>query len=207
MAPNEQLIRQHKLLQILERYRFGRTLSELRDELVEELGLTSLTHAQCLSRCRSTSSRGVRCGHRRKPTGGAFGKSGRDSRVLTKSPLRRPNSWHFRCGRDLMHPLAGTPFLARYRKFLEQDPRELARWCVGSLRQVSQDPACARYAAKSYEKHQGMLKTINRAILEHRVLEIEYQRLGQVQARTRRVEPYGIVFYPSSLYVVADVCL
>ena len=42
MARNEQLIRQHKLLQILERFRFGRTLTELRDELVEELGLTSL---------------------------------------------------------------------------------------------------------------------------------------------------------------------
>ena len=39
MARNEQLIRQHKLLQILERYRFGRTLKELRDELVDELGL------------------------------------------------------------------------------------------------------------------------------------------------------------------------
>ena len=42
MARNEQLIRQHRLLQILERYRFGRTLPELRDELVDELGLTSL---------------------------------------------------------------------------------------------------------------------------------------------------------------------
>ena len=37
MARNEQLIRQHKILQILERYRFGRTLEELRDDLVEEL--------------------------------------------------------------------------------------------------------------------------------------------------------------------------
>ena len=30
MARNEQLIRQHKILQILERYRFGRTLDEIR---------------------------------------------------------------------------------------------------------------------------------------------------------------------------------
>ena len=42
VARNEQLIRQHKLLQILERYRFGRLLEELRDDLVEELGLSSL---------------------------------------------------------------------------------------------------------------------------------------------------------------------
>ena len=32
MARNEQLIRQHKILQILERVRFGKTLAELRDD-------------------------------------------------------------------------------------------------------------------------------------------------------------------------------
>ena len=42
MARNEQLVRQHKVLQILERARFGRTLQETRDDLVDELGLSSL---------------------------------------------------------------------------------------------------------------------------------------------------------------------
>ena len=42
MARNEQLIRQHKLLQLLEYSRFGRTLSELRSDLVADLGLTTL---------------------------------------------------------------------------------------------------------------------------------------------------------------------
>ena len=49
MARNEQLIRQHKLLQILERTRFGYSLSELRDALRDELGLTSL-HTRTLRR-------------------------------------------------------------------------------------------------------------------------------------------------------------
>ncbi len=31
--------------------------------------------------------------------------------------------------------------------------------------------------SKSYDKQQGMLRTVNRAIAEHRVLEIEYDRL------------------------------
>lgn len=42
MARNEQLIRQHKVLQILERSRFGKTLDEIKDDLIEDLGLTSL---------------------------------------------------------------------------------------------------------------------------------------------------------------------
>ena len=43
MARNEQLIRQHKILQILERVRFGKTLEEIRDEVVDELGLKSVS--------------------------------------------------------------------------------------------------------------------------------------------------------------------
>ena len=42
MPRNEQLIRQHKLLQLLERTRVGQTLEELREELATELGLSSL---------------------------------------------------------------------------------------------------------------------------------------------------------------------
>ena len=49
MARNEQLIRQHKILQVLERVRFGKTLNELRDDIVEELGLTSI-HTRTLRR-------------------------------------------------------------------------------------------------------------------------------------------------------------
>src|SRR5213075_2294477 len=42
MARNEQLIRQHKLLQLLERTRIGQTLEELQAETAKELGLKSL---------------------------------------------------------------------------------------------------------------------------------------------------------------------
>src|SRR5688500_7952848 len=49
MARNEQLIRQHKVMQLLEASRYGRTLEELRDELVKDLGLTNL-HARTVRR-------------------------------------------------------------------------------------------------------------------------------------------------------------
>ena len=49
MARNEQLIRQHRILQILERTRFGQTVEEVRDALVEELGLQSL-HERSVTR-------------------------------------------------------------------------------------------------------------------------------------------------------------
>ena len=49
MARNDQLIRQHKVLQILERVRFGKTIHELNDDIIEELGLPSL-HNRTLKR-------------------------------------------------------------------------------------------------------------------------------------------------------------
>ena len=39
MARNEQLIRQHKIIQVLERRRYGASLEDLRDTVVDELGL------------------------------------------------------------------------------------------------------------------------------------------------------------------------
>ena len=56
--------------------------------------------------------------------------------------------------------------------------------------------------AKSYEEQQGILKTLNRSILQHRVVAIEYQSLGKPASR-REIEPYAVLFYQSSLYIIA----
>ncbi len=59
MARNEQLIRQHKIIQVLERLRFGATLEELRDTVVEELSLVQLHTAQHSSGYRSPVAAGM----------------------------------------------------------------------------------------------------------------------------------------------------
>jgi predicted DNA-binding transcriptional regulator YafY len=56
--------------------------------------------------------------------------------------------------------------------------------------------------AKSYEQQHGTLQTLHRCIQEHRVAEIEYQPIGK-DPRRRRIEPYAVVFYQSSLYIIA----
>ncbi len=49
-----------------------------------------------------------------------------------------------------------------------------------------------------------MLKTINRAILEHRIVEIDYESVGKPVSK-RRIEPYWLAFYQSSIYVIAKL--
>ena len=72
MARNEQLIRQHKILQILERLRFGATLEELRDSVVDELGLTSL-HPRSLRRDLEALIAAACPSWTRRPSGDASG--------------------------------------------------------------------------------------------------------------------------------------
>jgi predicted DNA-binding transcriptional regulator YafY len=60
--------------------------------------------------------------------------------------------------------------------------------------------------AKSYDRQQGILATLNRAIQQHRVVEIEYQSLGQDKPQARQVEPYAMVLHQGSLYLVAAAC-
>ena len=56
--------------------------------------------------------------------------------------------------------------------------------------------------AKSYRQQHGVLETLHRCIQEHRVAEIEYQPIGKDASR-REIEPYAVVFYQSSLYIIA----
>jgi predicted DNA-binding transcriptional regulator YafY len=56
--------------------------------------------------------------------------------------------------------------------------------------------------AKSYQSQHGIISTLHRAILEHRVVEVEYQSPGH-DPRRRRIEPYAVVYYQSSLYIIA----
>ena len=56
--------------------------------------------------------------------------------------------------------------------------------------------------AKSYERQHGILNTINRAISSGSCLQAEYQPPGK-DPQSRQLEPYAVVFYQGSLYIVA----
>ena len=205
MARNEQLIRQHKLLQILERYRFGRTLEELRDELVDELGLTSL-HARSVRRdLEALQAAGIDLATHDSGRGRVWklGPLFRGSHKITASASELIA---LSLARDLLTPLAGTPFWMGIESFWSKIRESLPGSVWSHYEKFRQVLHVLGLPAKSYQQHQGILKTVNRAILEHRVVEIDYQPLGQDQPMSRRIAPYGIAFHQGSLYVIADAC-
>ena len=203
MARNEQLIRQHKLLQILERYRYGRTLNELRDDLVDELGLTSL-HSRSVRRdLEALQSAGfdVNVSDAQRGRIWKLGPLFRGSHKITASATELIA---LSLGRDLLHPLAGTPFWLGIESFWNKIQESLPDSVWSHYEKYRQVLLVLGLPAKSYAKHQGILKTVNRSILEHRVVEIEYKTLGQDKPTVRNIMPYAIAFYHGSLYIIAD---
>jgi predicted DNA-binding transcriptional regulator YafY len=201
MARNEQLIRQHKLLQVLERSRFGQTLDEIRDELVEELGLTSL-HTRSVRRdIEALQAAGFHLSSEQLERGRVW-KLGQQSRTPYEITVSATELLALSLGRDLLLPLAGTPFWQGIETFWHKIQEQLPGSIWDHYQRFRRVLHVSGMPAKSYEEQQGTLKTLNRAILQHRVVQIEYQSLGK-PVSTRRILPYAIVFYQSSLYIIA----
>jgi predicted DNA-binding transcriptional regulator YafY len=201
MARNEQLVRQHKVLEILERSRFGRSLEEIRDDLIEELGLSSL-HTRTLRRdLEALQSAGIDVDSHATQRGRIW-KLGPMARKTVKIPATASELIALSLSRDLLYPLAGTQFWHGIESFWSKIKEELPDSVWSHYEKYRQTLFVRGMPNKAYDRHHGMLKSIHRSILEHRVVQIEYQPPGKDKTR-RMIEPYAVVFYQSSLYIIA----
>ncbi len=201
MARNEQLIRQHKLLQMLEDYRFGRTLEELRDDLVESLGLGSL-HVRSVRRDLEALQAAGFDIDTTDSSRGKLWKLGGRGRSAFKIQASATELIALSLSRDLLYPLAGTPFWHGIETFWNKLQEELPGTVWDHYEAYRQFLYVRGTPSKSYQQQHGILATLHRAIQEHRVTEIEYQPIGKDSSK-RKIEPYAVVFYQSSLYIIA----
>ncbi|MDA0657826.1 MAG: WYL domain-containing protein [Planctomycetota bacterium] len=203
MARNEQLIRQHRILQILERFRFGVPLEELRDMLVEELGLSAL-HTRSVRRdLAALQASGIDVDVEDNPRGRVW-KLGPRFKGTHTIAASATELIALSLGRDLLLPLVGTPFWMGIESFWTKVQESLPDGVWSHYQRYRRVLHVLGLPTKSYADQQGTLKTINRAILEHRVLEAEYQSLQEAKPSLRQLAPYGLVLYQGSLYVVAE---
>jgi predicted DNA-binding transcriptional regulator YafY len=201
MSRNEQLIRQHKLLQLLERTRIGQTLEELRDEMASELGLSSL-HLRTVKRdLEALSAAGFDVQMQRLQRGKVW-RLGPKTRQAYRIQASATELIALSIGRDLLYPLAGTPFWHAIESFWSKLQDELPSAVWKHYEAYRQVLYVRGMPAKSYERQHGILSAIHRAILERRVVQAEYQPPGK-DPQERKIEPYAVVFYQSSLYIVA----
>jgi len=201
MARNEQLIRQHKILQILERRRFGSSLEDIRASVVQELGLGTL-HVRSIRRdLEALQAAGIDIGTEDTDSGKLW-KLRRIDKGLHKITISASELISLSMGRDLMLPLVGTTFWQGIESFWNKIREQLPEGVWEHYQKYRRTMRVMGLPRKSYERQQGILKTINRAIQEHRRVECDYESLGKPIAK-RILEPYGIAIYQSSIYVVA----
>ena len=201
MARNEQLIRQHKILQILERVRYGKTLQELQADIVEELGLKSL-HTRTLRRdLEALQLAGIDVDVYDSGRGKVW-KLGPRAKSTTKISFSATELIALSMGRQLMHPLAGTPFWMGIESFWSKVKEEIPSSVLTHYEKFRKTLRVLGVPAKSYEKQHGIIKTLNRGVMEHRVVEITYQTPGN-SPKVRRIEPYTVALFQSSLYIIA----
>jgi len=201
MARNEQLIRQHKVMQLLESSRYGRTIEELRDELVKDLGLSNL-HARTVRRdLEALQASGLDIKYETLDRGKVY-KLGRVERGLHRISLSATELIALSIGRDLLFPLIGTQYWQGIESFWTKVQEEVPEGVWEHYERYRKTLHVLGAPSKSYAKHEGMLRTINRGIVEHRVLEVEYAGVGKA-AKNRLIEPYGLAFYQNNIYLVA----
>ncbi|MFN7730762.1 MAG: helix-turn-helix transcriptional regulator [Pirellula sp.] len=201
MARNEQLIRQHKIIQVLERRRYGATLEDLRDTVVDELGLGSL-HTRSIRRdIEALQAAGMPI-ITEDTANGKVWKMSRADTGLHRLTITASELIALSMGRDLMIPLVGTQFWQGIEAFWNKVREQLPPGVWEHYERYRRTLRILGVVPKTYEKQQGMLKTINRAIQEHRRLEVVYEASGST-ARERLLEPYGLAIFQSSIYLVA----
>lgn len=203
MARNEQLIRQHKLLQLLEMSRFGRTLEELRADLVADLGLTKLHERTVRRDLEALQAAGFDIQSETVQRGRVF-KLGQNTTDVHEIGISATELIALSIGRELLYPLMGTQYWRGIETFWNKVQESVPNGVFDHYARYRAAVHVFGSPSKSYERQEGMLKTINRAILEHRLVEIEYQSIGK-PVSTRKIEPYGLAVYQSSIYIVAAV--
>lgn len=200
MPRNEQLIRQHRLLQLLERPRRGWTLAELRDELAVQLGLASL-HPKTVQRdLAALAAAGFDIQSQTRPEGKCW-RLGPRSRQVFRVQATASELIALSLGRDLLLPLAGTPLGQALESFWSRLKEELPPGVWKHYEALRQVLRVQGLPAKSYARQQGLMRALARAILQRRVVLAEYQAPGK-PPRHRRIEPLAMVVHQGSLYVV-----
>ncbi len=201
MARNEQLIRQHKILQLLEMSRYGRTLEELREDLLMDLGLSSLHERTVRRDLEALVAAGFDIQDESLQRGRVY-KLGRTERGIHKITATATELIALSIGRDLLYPLAGTQYWQGIESFWNKIQEEMPNGVWEHYERFRKSVHVMGGPTKSYERQEAILRSINRGITEHRVVEIDYEPVGR-PVSTRCIEPYGLAVYQSSLYVVA----
>ena len=209
MAPSfergKQTARQFKVLQLLENSRFGLTTRELRDDVVDQLGLSSL-HEKTIKRDIEhwrNLGYAIQQLETANPDRPKVWKLDQTLMKAPSLPIGVVELLAFSAGRELLYPLAGTPYWDGIQRLWERMRETTSAEVLEHLDQQRAGLIVRGPVPKNYSQQEGMLSSLNRATFEHRVVEIRYKSMGQQRSRKRTIEPHAICLFDNCIYILA----
>lgn len=203
MARNDQLIRQHRLAQCLARARYGHTLGELREALVDDLGLRDLSERTVRRDLEALQAAGFDIDTVSAERGTVW-QAGAGMKAAPQITLSALELMGLSAGRALLTPLADTPFgegiELLWRRLEETLPEPVLRQFERQRRALH----IHTLPPRDYGEKRGMISTFNRAIMQNRLLEIVYST-GEGRRVERVVEPRTVVLSRGTIYLIAAV--
>lgn len=205
MQRGKQTARQFKVLELLENSRFGLTIREIRDDVIDQLGLGSL-HEKTIRRdiehwCHLGYP--IEQHETANPERPKIWLLDKTRRKIPRLPMSVVELLAFSAGRELLYPLAGTPYWDGIQRLWERmrentSPEVLAHLDRERAGLIVRGPGPGNYA-----RHEGMLSSLNRATFEHRLVEIRYKGLGKPRSTVRIIAPHAICLFDGSIYLLA----
>ncbi len=205
MQRGKQTARQFKVLELLENSRYGLTLREIRDDVVDQLGLTSL-HEKTIRRdithwCHLGYP--IEQHETANPDRSKIWQLDRSRRKVPRLPIGVVELLAFSAARELLYPLAGTPYWDGIQRLWERMRESTSPEILEHLDRQRTGLIVRGPAPRNYTRQEGMLSTLNRAIFEHRQVEIRYKGFGQSRFRLRTVAPHAVCLFDAHIYVLA----
>lgn len=195
MPRGNQVTRQWRLIQLLERSRRGLAFEELARELdcTTRTVMRDLDHLQAVG-FPVTEDRDGKEKHWKFV-------EGYKSDLPVPLSLSELMALYFT--RSLLKPLHGTPFhsalesaLAKIRALLPPEGHAFVDQIEGTL--TTRGPAF-----KDYSRVRGVLEAVTTARLEGQRLEIRYYSFSREALTTRRIDPYHLFYQQGGLYIAA----
>ncbi len=209
MAPSmqrgKQTARQFKVLQLLENSRFGLTTREIRDDVIDALGLSSLhekTIKRDLEHLRQLGYT-IEQHETANPERPKIWILDKTRRKIPRLPIGVVELLAFSAGRELLYPLAGTPYWDGIQRLWERMRDSTSPEVLAHLDRQRAGLIVRGRGPGNYAHKEGILSTLNRATFEHRLIKIRYKGLGKDRARSRTIAPHALCLFNGSIYILA----
>lgn len=204
MSRNEQLIRQQKILQILEASRFGKTEEDFVVELVSELGLDRLSRKTVRRDLEALQSAGYDIDVETSQGKKNVWKAGPRLKNLPKIPVSVTELLALSVGKELLLPLVGTPYWQGLESLWQKMRGHLPPAVWKHFQKVRSWLIVRGGVAKAYVDKEGILSSLHRAMLQHRRVRMDYARAGENRATPRTIEPLALAVWQGHIYLLAD---